>query len=294
LSNHTNYLMKKLILSFLLLFSAVFFLNAQDAIIKRNGEEIKAKVKAVSDKEIEYVKTDNPDGPLYKIAKADVLMILYSNGSKDMFTTETNTNTTSGNSIPTTGARPAQKYSAPDLFIKQTPFTYLGIDFSKAKLIGQGFEEPKKMFNDINDLVEVEKSKYDISGAVRKPKPPYVYSIVNKRNAAIEETALTENPDDRVTDDKLQAIVDEYDLAGAGVTEGICMVIICESLNKSRVQGSYYYVILDASSKKILISEKFTGGASGRGLRNYWARSVFETIETLSRKYGVWKLRYRK
>ena len=285
--------MKKNVLVFSLILLTIS-INAQDVIIKRNGEEIKAKVRAVADKEIEYSKFDNIDGPVYKIFKSEVLLIMYPNGTKDMFTNDvftTNNNTSS----PPLVNRPNQRYFIADLFIKTTPFTYLGIDFSKCKLIGEGFENPKSMFSDINALLEKEKAKYDINGAVRKRDPRYQYSIVDKRNSGILENSLTENPNDLLIYSQLQTVVDEYDLATAGITDGLCLVIIADNLNKARAQGSFYYVILDVASKKILISDRFTGKAGGRGLRNYWAKTVYETITTLKDiKYGVWKAMYRR
>ena len=275
-----------------MLFSALIFVNAQDIIIKKSGEEIKAKVKAVTDKEIEYSKFENPDGPSYKIPKADVLLIMYPNGTKDVFANDNPVNT---NNTPTVANRPAQHYYSSDFFIRTTPVTYLGIDFSKCKLIGDGFENPKAMFTEINLLLQSEKHKYDIDGAIRKPDPLYEYTIVNKRNDNIVESTLTETTNDLITFSQLQAIVDEYDLAGAGIKDGLCLVIIAESLNKTRVQGNFFYVVLDVASKKILISDRFSGRAGGHGLRNYWAKSVYETIMTLrSPKYGIWKAMYRK
>lgn len=287
--------MKKNVLVFSLILLTIS-INAQDVIIKRNGEEIKAKVRAVADKEIEYSKFDNIDGPVYKIFKSEVLLIMYPNGTKDMFTNDVFTTTTNNNtSSPPLVNRPNQRYFIADLFIKTTPFTYLGIDFSKCKLIGEGFENPKSMFSDINALLEKEKAKYDINGAVRKRDPRYQYSIVDKRNSSILENSLTENPNDLLIYSQLQTLVDEYDLATAGITDGLCLVIIADNLNKARAQGSFYYVILDVASKKILISDRFTGKAGGRGLRNYWAKTVYETITTLKdRKYGVWKAMYRR
>ncbi len=290
--------MKKNVLVFSLILLTIS-INAQDVIIKRNGEEIKAKVRAVADKEIEYSKFDNIDGPVYKISKSEVLLIMYPNGTKDIFANDGNTNSNNNNnntvSPPPAVNRPNQRYFSADFFTKTIPFTYLGIDFSKCKLIGEGFENPKTMFNDINTLLEKEKTKYDINGAVRKRDPRYQYSIVDKRNSNIIESSLTENPNDMLAYGQLQTVVDEYDLATAGITDGLCLVIIADNLNKARTQGSFYYVILDVASKKILISDRFTGKAGGRGLRNYWAKTVYETITTLKdRKYGVWKAMYRR
>jgi hypothetical protein len=73
------------------LISALFTLftgmlaHGQDIIVQKNGDEIKAKVEQVLDSEIKYRKFDNLSGPLYSIKKAEVFMIRYENGSKDVF-----------------------------------------------------------------------------------------------------------------------------------------------------------------------------------------------------------------
>jgi hypothetical protein len=79
--------MKKLffyIIGFLLLNTTY----AQDIILKRNGDEIKAKVQEVGITEIKYKKFDNPDGPMYTILKSEVFLIKYENGTKDVFKAE--------------------------------------------------------------------------------------------------------------------------------------------------------------------------------------------------------------
>ena len=58
---------------------------AQDIIIKRNGDEIQAKVLTVSDSKIDYKKWSNQGGPTYTVSKDDVFMIKYINGDKDVF-----------------------------------------------------------------------------------------------------------------------------------------------------------------------------------------------------------------
>lgn len=61
-------------------------LAAQDAIIKTNGEEFRCKVEKVGGTEVEYRKADNPDGPLYTIARNEVFMIIYANGTRETIT----------------------------------------------------------------------------------------------------------------------------------------------------------------------------------------------------------------
>ena len=68
---------------FALLFTQI--LLAQDKIILRNGEEIKAKVQEVGLSEIKYKKLDNLGGPVYTVLKSDVFTINYENGTKEVF-----------------------------------------------------------------------------------------------------------------------------------------------------------------------------------------------------------------
>lgn len=75
--------MKKIF--FIFFFSIlVTALWAQDVIIKKNGDEMQAKVVEVGTAEIKFKKTDNPDGPVYSIARSEVFMIKYANGAKDV------------------------------------------------------------------------------------------------------------------------------------------------------------------------------------------------------------------
>ena len=59
--------------------------HAQDFLTKRNGDEVPVKVVEITPTEVKYRRTDNPDGPLISIYKADVFLIRYANGSKEVF-----------------------------------------------------------------------------------------------------------------------------------------------------------------------------------------------------------------
>ncbi len=85
-STYTTTDMKKLLLAFFSFFS-VLACQAQDILIKRNGDELEVKVQEISLNEIKYKRFDNLEGPLISVAKSDVFMIKYENGTKDTFTT---------------------------------------------------------------------------------------------------------------------------------------------------------------------------------------------------------------
>ena len=78
--------MKRIILLILAVFCAAGIdAAAQDVITRRNGEDIRAVIVEVTDDTIKYKREGLPDGPLFSISKADVLMVTYSDGSRDVF-----------------------------------------------------------------------------------------------------------------------------------------------------------------------------------------------------------------
>ncbi|MEJ8802607.1 hypothetical protein [Pontibacter sp. H249] len=76
--------MRKLTLLLLMLLPC-FFVQAQDVLLKRNGDEIQVKVQEIGLEVIKYKRFDNLEGPVISIAKRDVFMIKYENGTKEVF-----------------------------------------------------------------------------------------------------------------------------------------------------------------------------------------------------------------
>lgn len=73
--------MKKLL--FTLLACTIFFAaQAQDILIKRNGDELEVRVLEINLDEVKYKRFDNLEGPVISIAKTEVFMIKYENGTK--------------------------------------------------------------------------------------------------------------------------------------------------------------------------------------------------------------------
>jgi hypothetical protein len=82
------------VLKVIFITALVFFFSGrlafgQDIIVMKTGDEIKAKVEQVLDTEIKYRKFENQGGPVYSAKKAEVFMIRYENGSKDVFSSQT-------------------------------------------------------------------------------------------------------------------------------------------------------------------------------------------------------------
>jgi hypothetical protein len=78
--------MKKMFTLISIAIIAVTNSYGQDVITKKTGDEIRAKVSEVGQTEIKYKNFDSLEGPTVAILKADIFMIKYENGTKDVFT----------------------------------------------------------------------------------------------------------------------------------------------------------------------------------------------------------------
>ncbi|HUI29965.1 MAG TPA: hypothetical protein VLX91_07090 [Candidatus Acidoferrales bacterium] len=77
---------------------------AQDIIVLKSGVEIKSKVIEITPTEIKYKRFDNLDGPTIVIAKTDVTVIKYKNGTKDVISPANSTNNVQNEGSGTGGA----------------------------------------------------------------------------------------------------------------------------------------------------------------------------------------------
>jgi hypothetical protein len=77
-----------------LIMGGVFYANAQDLIILKNGYTIEAKVLEISPTEIKYKRFDHLDGPTIVIMAMDVLSIKYENGRTEIINSVSQSATT--------------------------------------------------------------------------------------------------------------------------------------------------------------------------------------------------------
>lgn len=96
-------------LSIIVLFISITFSSwSQDAILKRDGSKIDAKVVEITSTTIKYRNFDQPDGPLRNIAINDVQEIIYENGTWEKFE-KTATEQTTGYQPVTREVAPARE-----------------------------------------------------------------------------------------------------------------------------------------------------------------------------------------
>ncbi len=180
----------------------------------------------------------------------------------------------------------------------ESPIVYLGIDFSKAKLMtaGNPDEIRNRLYTSINYLVITEPKKYDLAGAFHKGIVNNDISVTNAKNekANINEILSSNSADfNRFKESDISAMVKELDLKGK---EGVGLVFIVEAMRKidKKADESIWVTFVDMKTKKVLLTERIESKVSGGiGFRNYWASGIKNVIETIEKsKYKEWKAKF--
>ena len=174
--------------------------------------------------------------------------------------------------------------------------TYLGIDFTKARLINvpdaNSFDIRNRLYGSINDLVVNEPKKFDIAGAFHKSNVSSNLTAVRAKNDKINaEEIVSSNTDDfyRLKEMDIAAVVKALNI---DKKSGIGLLFVMEGMKKMDKKGvaSIWVVLVDMQSKKQLMAERFETKATGIGFRNYWASTIKETLEEIEKKkYKEWK-----
>lgn len=180
----------------------------------------------------------------------------------------------------------------------ESPLFYLGIDFTKAKLIDDATANVNdirdRQYDGINDVVVNEPKKYDLKGAFHKSNIDHDLGLASKRNqkANTEEIKSTSTSDfHRFKEDDVKTIVSGWDFGGK---KGVGLLFVVEAMSKSEKAAAIWVTLVDMGSKKVLMTERLEGKASmSFGFRNYWATTVKNVIDQIEKKkYDEWKGKY--
>lgn len=180
----------------------------------------------------------------------------------------------------------------------ETPLLYLGIDFTKARLIddatANASDIKERQYAGINDLVITEIKKYDIKGAFHKSNVDHDLGPVTKRNEKVntEEIKSTNTSDyHRLKESDIDEEVKSLDF---GDKKGIGLLFVMEAMSKSGKGAAIWVTLVDMKSKKVLMTERLEGKTGmGFGFRNFWAIPVKNVIDQIdSKKYKEWKAKY--
>lgn len=184
-----------------------------------------------------------------------------------------------------------------DIFNSTTSITWLGLDFTQVRFVGDrdAWEDKSRRhetLESLNNLMIKESEKYDIADAIDKTKVEAETRITVLHNGRLE---LNDRISDSMTDHILKAsdiqeIVSKYDFKGL---QGIGLMFNIESFNKPSEQAIVWITFINMDTRQVLITEKMTQAPMGFGIRNYWAGAIYKIIKDIKKSdYERWRKKY--
>lgn len=162
--------------------------------------------------------------------------------------------------------------------------SFYGVDFSQGKVYG-ATDEPdklKKAYEDINNLFVTEASKYNIEELTGKKVNNTNIKAVSSSNSSIPaDNVKTTNSGYSINDQNVATALKNLKIDSGD--SGTGLVVVVHQLNKSNQVGTFQMVFFDIKSRNVVTSFKLTGAASGFGLRNYWAASVYDAMKKIKK-----------
>lgn len=187
--------------------------------------------------------------------------------------------------------------TARDVFKSGTPVTWLGLDFTEARFIGDrerlgSHSDVLHLMEAINQLIINEPTKYDIAEAIERTRIEKAINITSNRNSVLEVGELLSDKSkdyQRLKPSDIEAIIGEYDFEDL---TGIGLMFNVESFSKMDESASVWVTFINMDTKEVLFTQRLTGKPGGFGLRNYWGRSIYSIIESVKKKeYEMWRRR---
>lgn len=175
---------------------------------------------------------------------------------------------------------------------------WLGIDYSQMVFVGDGFENinenqggdksllKDRFFDSWNDVVVNEEKRYDWAKAFKKNKIENAIASTKKRNKNANLNAIFVSDLQKLGKAKVENYIKNLSF---DKNTGYGILIVMESMDKSKELGTYYLAIINLSNKKILHTEYFEEKAGGFGFRNYWIKPVHFGITKIQKTlYKQW------
>jgi hypothetical protein len=197
-----------------------------------------------------------------------------------------------------TGSLFAQN-TAKEIFTTNSIVWY-GLNFSEGKMIGQfdqgmgaGAATPEALkvrwMTSWNELVLKEPQNFKLKEAFHKDEIFYDIAPTEEQNKAIKSEDLMSYNSFSFKDPQAAVKNAVSNLKGGDKKDGIGVMFVVESFNKSTNEATVYVTIFDIKTKAVLISEKMIGKPAGIGLRNFWAKAIKDIIGQVDGEYGKWK-----
>lgn len=165
--------------------------------------------------------------------------------------------------------------------------TWFGLDFSKAVVIGESTsadEIADRFFVSWNAVVVNEQSKYDFGKTFKKASVKRDMAFVTELNAKRDRSDLIAYSGKEITEDELVKHIGNYNVSG----DGVGLVFVVENFNKLEEVGTMWVTFFDINTQQVLMAKHMSAKPGGFGMRNYWARTVYEVLKDSGKQYKKW------
>lgn len=185
-----------------------------------------------------------------------------------------------------------------DIVDPKVPITWLGVDFSGAKFIGDRERlstqsDIMTLMTAINDLMVAEASKYNVGGALDRKDSKMDIDVTKEHNAALDANEMfSEQQADHeaLTLAGVESIIETYDFKNHS---GLGVMFNIGSFNKTKEEAILYFTVVNMDTKEVLLCERYVQKPGGFSIRNYWARTVYDVIDKINKKdFNAWKKKY--
>lgn len=297
----------RIVMSKILCFLLVMFstcLLAQDIIVKINGEELSSKIIEIGVSDIKYKRFENLDGSTYIITKAEVFMIKYDNGTKDVFRKEVVVE-------KKVERKENDRLARENLIIGDSKeFNFKSVNNSSRDVLNDYQFDLKKVFSEhiyyfgidlsVTQMIEssglgtVDLSMKYISGWEfrfhRELTPEKVLArwfgkerfqsdiwYSQKRNMLKEKDWVT-TKFEALTLLQIQSIVLDYK-ENTKFETGVGFVFIVDGLDKSTETVSGYHTFFDLQTGELLWVSNVQAKGSGPGQGIFWASGMIDSMK---------------
>ncbi len=155
--------------------------------------------------------------------------------------------------------------------------TWLGLDFEEALIIGDASLDMPSFTGiyakRINDMIVNQPQRYDLSKYLKKTTVNYEVSMLEESNAHIftDNFVPTAPGVKSFSAEEIADLVTHYSFKD---TEGIGVVLIVRSMNKTKGKLTANLTYIDMAAKTVLYSKEFTVSTGGVEWAAYWANAV--------------------
>lgn len=186
-----------------------------------------------------------------------------------------------------------------DVFDANKEITWLGLDFSQLKFIGDAnqwkdagevtnSQMRDKYFPGWNALFINEKERYKVADAINRTEVNYAIDVTEKSNNRLKGNFFESdgNMYQLLTEDKIKELVKKYDFLG---NKGIGMMFFVEGMSKGREAASMWVTFVDMNTRTVLLTKRLEGKSGGFGFRNYWAKTFLLVLKDIRENWHDWQ-----